>query len=160
MKIKTKILWTLLGMSLLVVLVGALAVNRLQAAAMASVTKEAQDVARRRQLSPHFRFKSTLRVRPGNRCQVASDTRAGGGADGFQSDRPGRRHFHHGSVNAFTENPGDEIGATIKDRQVRTFVEVSEQHPAGLKQIVVPVEGESGQVIGAVVLDIHRSTMN
>ena len=45
MKIKTKILWTLLGMSLLVALVGALAVNRLRASAMAGVTREAQDVA-------------------------------------------------------------------------------------------------------------------
>ncbi len=45
MKIKAKILWTLLGMSLLVALVGALAANRLRASAMAGVTREAQDVA-------------------------------------------------------------------------------------------------------------------
>lgn len=38
MKIKTKILSTLLGMSLLVALVGALAVNRHQAAAMVAAT--------------------------------------------------------------------------------------------------------------------------
>ena len=54
---------------------------------------------------------------------------------------------------SFTEDPGGEVEATIKDRQVRTFVEVSQEYPAGIKQIVVPVEGESGQVIGAVVLE-------
>ena len=46
MQIKTKILWTLLGMALLVALVGGIAVNRLQATATVSVTREAQDVAR------------------------------------------------------------------------------------------------------------------
>ena len=46
MQIKTKILWTLLGMSLLVALVGGIAVNRIQATATASVTREAQDLAR------------------------------------------------------------------------------------------------------------------
>jgi hypothetical protein len=45
MKIKTKILSTLLGMSLLVALVGALAVNRQQAAAVVAATKEAAGVA-------------------------------------------------------------------------------------------------------------------
>ena len=54
---------------------------------------------------------------------------------------------------SFTEDPGGEVEATIKDRQVRTFVEVSQEHPAGIKQIVVPLEAESGQVIGAVVLE-------
>jgi sensor histidine kinase regulating citrate/malate metabolism len=46
MKIKTKILLTLLGMSLLLALVGALAIDRQYKAAMISATKEAEDVAR------------------------------------------------------------------------------------------------------------------
>ena len=45
MKIKTRIVWTLLSMSLLVALVGALAVHRQRTAAMVGATKEAQDVA-------------------------------------------------------------------------------------------------------------------
>src|ERR1700722_5275216 len=45
MKIRTKILSTLLGMSLLVALVGTLALNRQQAAAMIAATKEAENVA-------------------------------------------------------------------------------------------------------------------
>jgi PAS domain S-box-containing protein len=53
----------------------------------------------------------------------------------------------------YTDDPGDEIGATLKDRQVRTFVEVSKQFPKGIKQIVVPIQGASEQVIGAVVLE-------
>ena len=39
-------LWALLGMALLVALVGALAVNRLQAAALVGATDEARNVAR------------------------------------------------------------------------------------------------------------------
>jgi signal transduction histidine kinase len=46
MRIKTKVFWTLLGLSLLVALMGVLAVNRIHTAAMLGVTKEAQDVAR------------------------------------------------------------------------------------------------------------------
>ena len=53
----------------------------------------------------------------------------------------------------FSQDPDDEVGATIKDRQVRTFVEASEERLAGSRQIVVPVEGEFGQIIGAVVLE-------
>ena len=62
-KIKTKILWTLLGMSLLVALVGGVAVNRLQATATVSVTREAQDVARVVSLS-RLGLERTLRRPP------------------------------------------------------------------------------------------------
>jgi len=45
MKIKTKILWPLLGMSLLVALLGGFAVNRQRAAAIEVATREAENVA-------------------------------------------------------------------------------------------------------------------
>ena len=46
MQIKTRILWALPGTSLLMALVGALAVNRQNVAATVGATKEAENVAR------------------------------------------------------------------------------------------------------------------
>jgi len=153
MRIKTKILWTLLGMPLLGALVGALAVNRQHAAAMAGVTKEAEDVARvvgfllisdTNKLSAASVQETVVKLhRTQGRDVVLMDSNQVILADPVPSQI--------GKI--FTEDPSDEVGATIKDRQVRTFVEVSQDYPAGIKQIVVPVEGESGQVIGAVVLE-------
>ncbi|MEO7098751.1 MAG: PAS domain S-box protein [Luteolibacter sp.] len=56
-----------------------------------------------------------------------------------------------GSV--FTEDPGDEVGLTIKDGKARTFVETSDDYPTGIMEMVVPVETAKGQVTGAVVLE-------
>jgi two-component system, cell cycle sensor histidine kinase and response regulator CckA len=151
MKIKAKILWTLLGMSLLVALVGAVAVNRLRASAMAGVTREAQDVAHLvsfilmsgSKLSPSAQeIVAKLHQKQG-RDMVLMDSNQLVLADTIPSEI-GKN---------FTGDPEDEVAATIKDRQVRTFVEASQEHRPGHQQIVVPVEGESGQVIGAVVLE-------
>jgi two-component system, cell cycle sensor histidine kinase and response regulator CckA len=152
MKIKTKILWTLLGMSLLVALVGALAVNRLRASAMVGVIREAQDVARLvsfvlmsspNKLSPSAQEIVVKLHQKQGRDVVLMDSNQLVLADTIPSQ----------IGKSFTDDPEDEVGATIKDRQARTFVEVNQEHRPGNKQIVVPVEGESGQVIGAVVLE-------
>jgi PAS domain S-box-containing protein len=152
MKVKTKILWTLLGMSLLVALVGALAVNRLQAAAMASVTREAQDVAR---LMSCFLMSGPNKLSTSPQEMVARLHQTQGRdvelVDPSQLVLAAAISSHIGK--RFTGSPGDEVGATIKDRQVRTFAAVSQEYPTGIKQIVVPVEGESGPVIGAVILE-------
>ena len=139
-------------MSLLVVLVGALAVNRLHAAAIASVTKEAQAVARvvsflfasnSNQLSPSAQEVVTRLYQTQGREVVLMDANQVVLADPLFS-RIGQR---------FAENPTDEIGATIRDRRVRTLVTFGDHALNGLKQIVVPVEGQSGQVIGAVLVE-------
>jgi PAS domain S-box-containing protein len=152
MQIKTKILCTLLGMSLLVVLVGGIAVNRIQAISTVSVTREAQDLARVVSLllasdskglsSSAQEMVAKLRETQG-RNVVLIDSNQKILADALPS-RIGK---------SFAEDADNAVGATIRDRQVRTFVKVSQQFPAGIKQIVVPVEGESGRVIGAVVLE-------
>ena len=138
-------------MSLVVTLVGALAVNRLHAAALLSVTHEARDVARvvgflltsgSNKLSESAQETVASLHRTQGRDVVLMDSNQVVIADAHPS-QIGKR---------FTENPSDEVGATLKDRRVRTFVEVSKEYPAGIKQIVVPVEGESGEVLGAVVL--------
>jgi two-component system, cell cycle sensor histidine kinase and response regulator CckA len=139
-------------MSLLVTFMGALAVNRLQAAAKTSVTDEARDVARvvgflltsdSNRLSGSAQQIVTKLNQTQGRDVVVIDSNQMVVADAVASE-VGKR---------FTDNPSDEVGATLKDRKVRTFVEVSDLHPTGSKEIVVPVEGDSGELLGAVVLE-------
>ncbi|MEA3207372.1 MAG: hypothetical protein QOE70_429 [Chthoniobacter sp.] len=153
MKIKTKILGTLLGMALLVALMGAFAVNRQNAAAMLGVTKEAQDVA---DLVSFLLMSDANKLSAASVQEIVARLHQTQGRDVVLMD-PDQLILADaipaeiGTI--FTHDPNDEIGATIKDRQIRTFVEVSEAYPAGIKQIVVPVEGEAGRVLGAVVLE-------
>jgi two-component system cell cycle sensor histidine kinase/response regulator CckA len=152
MKIKTRILWTLLGMSLVVALVSGFVLNRLRAVTIESVTKEAQDVARVVSflITPRSgeltesaqKIVEKLHQTQG-RNVVVMDPNQFVLADAFPAEI-GKR---------FSENPSGEIEATIRDRQVRTFVEGSRENQAATKQIVVPVESESGQILGAVVLE-------
>jgi len=53
----------------------------------------------------------------------------------------------------YSGDPLDEVGQTIKDGETRTFVEVSKDYPKGIKQVVVAVNSNSGQRLGAVVLE-------
>ncbi|MEY2488890.1 MAG: hypothetical protein QOC70_832 [Verrucomicrobiota bacterium] len=139
-------------MSLLVALVGALAVNRQHAAATVAATKEAYDVARvvsflltpdpnKLSASPQ-EIVTKLRQTQG-RDVVLIDANLLVLADANPSE----------VGTAFTQDQGGEVGATLKDGQVRTFIETGDTHPGGIKQIVVPVAAESGQIIGAVILE-------
>jgi len=59
-----------------------------------------------------------------------------------------------GSV--FDDGDGDDVARTLKDGQVRYFVERNSYHPDGAKQVVVPrreVGGTNGPVVGAVILE-------
>jgi signal transduction histidine kinase/DNA-binding response OmpR family regulator len=152
MQIKTKILLTLLGMSLLVALVGALAVNRQYAVASLAATEEAANVARlasflftadSNKLSASSQEIAVKLHETQQRDVVLMDANQLVLADADPSEIGG----------IFAGDPNDEVGATILDRRIRTFVEQGPTHPKGIKQIVVPVEGESGKVIGAVVLE-------
>jgi two-component system, cell cycle sensor histidine kinase and response regulator CckA len=151
-KIKTKILWTLLGMSVLVALVGGLAVNRLQAVAMVSITKEAEDLAR----VVSFLLTSGANDLSVSAQEIVAKLHQTQGRDVVLMDS-NQLVLADSSPSAvgklFVENPTGEVGATIMDRRVRTFTEVSQEHPAGMKEMVVPVEGESSKVLGAVVLE-------
>ncbi len=152
MKIKTKILWILLGMASLVALVGVLAVNRQHAAAVAAAVKEAEDVAR----VVSFLFTGPADQHSKSAQEIVDKLHATQGRDVVLMDA-------HRLVLAdadpaevgkpFTQDPGHEVGATIKDRKVRTFIEADEIRPGGIMQIVVPVESEDGDVIGAVILE-------
>jgi PAS domain S-box-containing protein len=153
MRIKTKLLWTLLVISLLVALMGALAVNRQHATAVIGVTKEAEDVAR----LVSFLLMSDSNKLSGPALQEIvtrlhlTEGRDVSVVDANQLILADASPPEIGKI--YADDPSDEIGKTITDRRVRTFVEVSEAYPAGIEQIVVPVEDASGQVTGAVVLE-------
>ena len=139
-------------MSLLVALVGALAVNRQHAAAMIGATKEAEDVAR----VVSFLLMSDSDKPSASAQEIVAKLHQTQGRDVVVVDSHKRvlADAIPASIGEiFTEDQHDEVAATIKDGKVRTFVEISKDHPNGIKQIVVPVEGESGQVIGAVILE-------
>jgi two-component system, cell cycle sensor histidine kinase and response regulator CckA len=152
MKIKTRILWALLGMFLVVALVGGLVLNRLNAVSVESVTKEAQDVAR----------VVSLLIAPGSgkltesAQEIVEKLHQTQGRNVVVID-PNQFILADASPaeigKRFSENPGGEIAATIRDRQVRTFLEVGRKKLAAVRRIVVPVESESGQILGAVVLE-------
>ena len=152
MKIKTKILWTLLGMSLLVALVGALAVNRQHAAAMVSAAKEAEEVAR----VVSFLFTSDSNQLSASAQEIMAKLNETQGRDVVLLDT-NKLVFADADPSEvglpFTQDPGGEVAATLKDRKVRTFIEAGEKHPEGIMQVVVPVEGQPGQVIGAVIME-------
>jgi two-component system, cell cycle sensor histidine kinase and response regulator CckA len=139
-------------MSLLVAFMGAVAVNRLQAVAAVSVTDEARDFAH----VVGFLLTSGSKRLSDSAQQIVTKLNQKQGWDVvvmdsnqmIVADAEASEVGKH-----FTANPTDEVGATLKDRKVRTFVEVSDMHPAGSKEIVVPVEGDSGELLGAVVLE-------
>ncbi|NMO50120.1 EAL domain-containing protein [Actinoplanes sp. TBRC 11911] len=53
----------------------------------------------------------------------------------------------------FDHDLDNQVGKTILDGKVRTFVETSADYPDGIKQVVVPLSGETGTTAGAVILE-------
>lgn len=151
MNVKTKIFGTFLGMSLLVVLMGTLAVNRQQLAARMGATKEAVDVAR----ALGFILSNSNGISASAQDIIARWHQAEGRdvvlLDTNQIIQADAIAGNIGKV--FTEDRSDEVGATLRDRRVRLFVENSSDYPSPIKQIVVPVQNRSGRVVGAVVLE-------
>jgi diguanylate cyclase (GGDEF)-like protein/PAS domain S-box-containing protein len=53
----------------------------------------------------------------------------------------------------FDHDTGGEVAATVRDLRPRTFIEVSSDYPDGIRQVVVPLVVESGDTIGAIILE-------
>ena len=57
----------------------------------------------------------------------------------------------------YTNDPGNEVGLTIRDGRIRIFVETNALHPDGAKQIVVALHYDQlkpeSPIIGAVILE-------
>lgn len=152
MKIKTKILGTLLVMSLLVALVGALAVDRQRASVTTAATKEAENVGN----ILGFIFLSDSNQLHSSTQEIITRLHKTQGRDivlmdSHKRDLADANPWSVGEI--YTDDQHDEVAATIRDGKVRTFVEISKDYPLGIKQIVVPVKSNSRQTIGAVVLE-------
>ena len=52
-----------------------------------------------------------------------------------------------------THDPGNEVGLTMQDGQVRTFVETSPGYPQGIRQLVAPLKNKDGKIIGAIIVE-------
>ena len=52
-----------------------------------------------------------------------------------------------------THDPGNEVGLTMQDGQVRTFVETSPNYPQGIRQLVTSLKNEEGKIIGAIIIE-------
>ncbi|GEM_PF-957838 len=53
----------------------------------------------------------------------------------------------------FTNDEGNEVALTMRDGRARTFVEKSADYPAGIRQMVVPIQVSDGKIVGAMLFD-------
>ncbi len=139
-------------MSLLVALVGVLAVNCQRASVTTAATKEAENVAN----VLGFIFLSDSNQLHSSTQEIIRRLHEAQGRDVVLVDA--QQTILADAVPSevgknYTEDPNDEVGSTIKDGKIRTFIETSSDSPVGIKQIVVPIKSKSGQTLGAVVLE-------
>jgi hypothetical protein len=52
-----------------------------------------------------------------------------------------------------THDPNNEVGQTMKDGIIRSYVEISEEYPQGIKLIVSPLKDMEGKIIGALIFE-------
>jgi PAS domain S-box-containing protein len=149
MRIKAKILWALLGMSLLVALVGGRAIQRQRAIGILEASSEAEEDARvfafiiATDRDPAHAISEKISryvyVTQGRDVEVV-DIHKRVIADAIPAE-----------VGMDSDHAGAELDQTLRDGRIRTFFETSPGHPSGMRLIVVPVKTESGQVQGAVI---------
>ena len=147
MRIRAKILWSLLGMCLLVIVVGARAIGHQRAVGLLETTNEAEEDARVLAYIAAADHGSshgmTERI-----CRYMYETL---GRDVEVVDPQGRviADSIPAEVGKVTDRKGNALTQTLRDGMMRTYVGTEAGH--GLTRlIVVPVTSESGQVLGAV----------
>jgi PAS domain S-box-containing protein len=141
-------------MCLLVVLVCGFAVERQHTAAIRGATQEAENVAR--VLGFVFVSGSESNELRNSEQEIVNRLHRTQGRDVVVVDA--RQRILADAVpeeigKDFANDRGDEVGKTLKDGKVRTFEEVSVDYPQGIKQIVVPIQSESRQILGAVIVE-------
>ena len=151
MTIRAKLLWTLLGMSLLVALVGGFAISRQHKVAFLGATCGAEEVAAAvgyvyaMDLDPGHaltrRLVHTLSLKLRRDVEVISRDRDIV-ADAVLADEGGQ-----------ARDLGGSLDKSLKDGRTRTFIETSSSYPKGIRQIAVPMKSASGQVLGAVIME-------
>jgi PAS domain S-box-containing protein len=152
MRIKAKVLWTSLGLSLIVTLVGLIAVNRQRAAGVLGATKEAEEVAHVLGLvfmadeNPSHdltkKIAGCLSKELGQRDIEVIDSSERILVDMIRA-----------KSGSMTERLGTSVDESLRDGRVRTFFEFNADYPLGIREIIVPVKTESGEIAGAVIME-------
>ncbi len=164
MSVRVRLTVAFLAVSLLIPLVGVLAVREQYAASQRAATVEARHVA-----EPIARtIANTTELSQGGQRQLYQDQRRlQQYLDKLQRDL--KRHMEvidpHQHVLAAVP-PGkdkdedearpdtdEKVAATIRDGQPRTFIERDPEFPAGNLQVVVPLRSDQGGIVGAVVME-------
>jgi PAS domain S-box-containing protein len=53
----------------------------------------------------------------------------------------------------YAEAPADEVGQTLRDGEIRFFIEKNADYPLGIRQMVIPFDNSDGRRIGAIVME-------
>jgi len=143
MRIRARILWTLLGVCLVIVVVGSRAISRQREVGSLEAASEAGEDAGVLALivaadhdAGHDAAKEVARY---------MFTHDGRDVEVVNTQKRIIADAHPKEIGGFSDDPGDEIDGTLKDGQSRTFIAAG-----GDRMIVIPVKGNSGQIIGAV----------
>src|SRR6266540_3609642 len=164
-RVRTRLTIAFLAVSLLVPLVGLVAVQEQYAASLRAAQIEARHVAE----PVAHTIANTAELTTGDQGQLYHDPeRLQDYLDDLQRDL--HRHIevvdlHQRVLAAATPNKDEAVGAgarqdidaevaaTIRDGQSRTFVEREPEYPAGTLQVVIPLRTEQGRIVGAVVME-------
>jgi signal transduction histidine kinase/DNA-binding response OmpR family regulator len=160
MNIGQRLIAGFVGIALLVALVGAIAVQQQLAMAKVAAVAEATHVAESSAYTITYSDESTgqnelyrdpaalqefilqLHELQGRDVEVV-DTHKKILADAAPED-----------IGTFVEHdPDDQILQTIADGMPRTLLEINDEFPAGIQQIIVPLKTKQGETIGAVIME-------
>jgi signal transduction histidine kinase/CheY-like chemotaxis protein len=107
----------------------------------------ANSIVRNHRMGPKLQEYITRLTEMRKRDVVVVDTDQKGMADADPSE-VGKTYNH---------DPDDEVGKTISDGMVRTFVEKNDAHPLGAYQIVIRLSDSDNVVVGALILEYTDS---
>src|SRR6266511_1488619 len=166
MSVRVRLTLAFLAVSLLIPLVGLLAVREQYVASQRAAQIEARHVA---EPIAHT-IANTGELTEGDRRQLYHDQqRLQQYVDDLQRDL--HRHMeiidpHQRILAAATpgkdqdedkaaarQDTDAEVAATIRDGQPRTFVERDPEYPKGTLQVVIPLRSDQGGIVGAVVME-------
>ncbi len=162
MSVRVRLTLAFLAVSLLIPLVGLLAVREQYAASQRAATVEARHVAE----PIADTIANTAELSQGSQRQLYQDQwRLQRYLDDLQRDL--KRHMEvidpHQHVLAAAplskakaaagQDTDAEVAATIRDGQPRTFIEHESEYPTGTLQVVVPLRSDQGGIVGAVVME-------
>jgi PAS domain S-box-containing protein len=148
-RIKARILWNLLGICLLVGVVGGRAIYRQRAAGMLEATSEAEEDAR--VLATIVSADSQKTRDPAEAVSRYMFDDRGRDVEVLDTHRRVIADAHPEEVGGLSDHPEKEVDLTLSDGQVRTFADRNPGSQEAMKEIVVPIKAESGQVTGAVI---------